>query len=71
MDSSVTDEKLWHLQHCPLFAGIGKAEMEELKHITVMFKLDPQEPGSPALRYGLVEGRNLLSSRLSGAFFMR
>jgi len=52
MDSSVTDEKLWHFQHGPLFAGIGKAEMEELRHITVMFNLGPQErvltdPGHP------------------------
>lgn len=74
MDPSITDEKLWHLQHCPLFSGIGKAEMEELKHITVMFKLAPQEriltdPGNPgaiwlikeglvSLTYGDVDGKD-------------
>ena len=74
MAPSVTDEKLWHLQHCPLFSGISKAEMEELKDITVMFKLGPQEriltdPANPdaiwlvkeglvSLTYGDVEGKD-------------
>ena len=74
MNPSITDEKLWHLQHCPLFSGISKAEMEHLKDITVMFKLAPQEriladPENPnaiwlikeglvSLTYGDVEGRD-------------
>ena len=43
MDTNVTDEKMWHLHHCPLFEGISMAEMKHLESITVMFKLEPQE----------------------------
>lgn len=42
-DTTVTDEKLWHLQHCPLFAGISKQEMEHLRDVTVMVKLEPED----------------------------
>jgi len=34
---------MWHLHHCPLFAGVSKDEMKHLADITVMFKLEPQE----------------------------
>ncbi len=43
MNMSVTDEKMWHLHHCPLFAGVSMKEMKHLAAITVMFKLEPQE----------------------------
>ncbi|NKB72276.1 MAG: helix-turn-helix domain-containing protein [Candidatus Latescibacteria bacterium] len=43
MESAALDEKMWHLQHCPLFSGIGPEEMEHLQHTTVMVKLEPQE----------------------------
>ena len=43
MDTNVTDEKMWHLHHCPLFAGVSMSEMKHLADITVMFKLEPQE----------------------------
>ena len=71
---SPSDEKLWHLQHCPLFSGISRAEMEHLRHITVMFKLEPQErilsdpensnaiwlikEGLVSLSYGDAEGKD-------------
>ena len=74
MDTSVTDEKLWHLHHCPLFSGISRSEMRHLSDITVMFKLDPQEriisdPDNPhaiwlvkkglvSLTYGDIAGRD-------------
>ncbi|MBT3346004.1 MAG: Crp/Fnr family transcriptional regulator [Gemmatimonadetes bacterium] len=41
--SNLTDEKLWHLQHCPLFSGISKQEMEHLRDVTVMVKLEPED----------------------------
>ena len=40
---SLTDEKLWHLQHCPLFSGISRQEMEHLRDVTVMVKLEPED----------------------------
>ena len=43
MNTNITDEKMWHLHHCPLFAGVSMAEMKHLADITVMFKLEPQE----------------------------
>lgn len=43
MNTSITDEKMWHLHHCPLFAGVSMSEMKHLAEITVMFKLEPQE----------------------------
>lgn len=68
------DEKLWHLQHCPLFAGVGEREMRELGEITVMVKLEPQErilsvhqeqraiwmikEGLVSLTYGDAEGKD-------------
>ncbi len=41
--SAKTAEKLWHLQHCPLLAGLNQAEMKDLEQATVMVKLQPQE----------------------------
>lgn len=38
-----TAEKLWHLQHCPLLAGLKQAEMMDMEQATVMVKLQPQE----------------------------
>lgn len=43
MPSSLLEEKTWHLQHCPLLAGIGPEEMEDLRVTTVMVKLSPQD----------------------------
>lgn len=43
MTSSVAEEKLWHLQHCPLLAGLSQREMRELHDITVMVKLQAQD----------------------------
>lgn len=37
------NEKIWHLQHCPLFSGVSEEELKDLEHITVMVKLQPQE----------------------------
>ena len=72
--TSVTDEKVWHLHHCPLFSGISRSEMRHLSDITVMFKLAPQDrmitdPDNPqavwlikkglvSLTYGDIEGRD-------------
>jgi CRP/FNR family transcriptional regulator len=39
---TLTDEKLWHLQHCPLFSGISRQEMEHLRNVTIMVKLEPE-----------------------------
>jgi CRP/FNR family transcriptional regulator len=36
-------EKLWHLHHCPLLAGMSQAEMQEVEQVTVMAKLKAQE----------------------------
>ena len=36
------DEKIWHVQHCPLFSGVSEEELKDLEHITVMVKLKPQ-----------------------------
>ena len=71
---SLTDEKLWHLQHCPLFSGISRQEMEHLRDVTVMVKLepedrilaDPEDPnaiwfikeGLMSLTYGDAEGKD-------------
>jgi CRP/FNR family transcriptional regulator len=41
--SGKTAEKLWHLQHCPLLAGLTQAEMKDMEQATVMVKLQPQE----------------------------
>lgn len=41
--NSSTDEKLWHLQHCPLFSGISRQEMDHLRDVTVMVKLEPED----------------------------
>jgi len=41
MDMSISDEKVWHLHHCPLFSGISMQEMKHLADITVMIKLEP------------------------------
>ena len=35
-DETLTDEKLWHLQHCPLFSGVSKQEMEHLRDVTAV-----------------------------------
>lgn len=43
MTTSIAEEKLWHLQHCPLLTGLSQREMRELQDITVMVKLQPQE----------------------------
>jgi CRP/FNR family transcriptional regulator len=43
MASALLDEKVWHLQHCPLFSGVSEAELKDLEHVTVMLKLKPQE----------------------------
>lgn len=43
MNTNVTDEKMWHLHHCPLFAGVSMKEMKHLADITIMSKLEPQE----------------------------
>ena len=43
MASAITEEKIWHLQHCPLLSGLGPQEMEQLEHITVMVKLAERE----------------------------
>jgi CRP-like cAMP-binding protein len=43
VQGSLTDEKLWHLQHCPLFSGISRQEMEHLRDVTVMVKLEPED----------------------------
>ena len=43
MDMTISDEKVWHLHHCPLFSGISMQEMKHLADITVMIKLEPQE----------------------------
>ena len=40
---TLTDEKLWHLQHCPLFSGISRQEMEHLRNVTIMVKLEPED----------------------------
>jgi CRP/FNR family transcriptional regulator len=41
--SDKKEEKLWHLQHCPLLAGMTQAEMMDMEQATVMVKLQPQE----------------------------
>jgi CRP/FNR family transcriptional regulator len=72
--ATISDEKLWHLQHCPLFSGISKAEMEHLRDVTVMVKLQPEDrilsdPDDPnaiwfikeglmSLTYGDAEGKD-------------
>ena len=72
--SSLSDEKLWHLQHCPLFSGISRQEMEHLRDVTVMVKLEPEnrmltDPDDPnaiwfikeglmSLTYGDAEGKD-------------
>ncbi len=48
MPATPVDEKLWHLQRCPLFSGVGEQEMKELGEATVMVKLEPQERILPA-----------------------
>jgi CRP/FNR family cyclic AMP-dependent transcriptional regulator len=58
---SLTDEKLWHLQHCPLFSGISRQEMEHLRDVTVMVKLQPQDriladPDDPRAIWFIKEG---------------
>jgi CRP/FNR family transcriptional regulator len=71
---TLSDEKLWHLQHCPLFTGISRQEMEHLRDVTVMVKLepedrilaDPEDPnaiwfikeGLMSLTYGDAEGKD-------------
>ena len=40
---TTVDEKIWHLQHCPLFSGVSEEELKDLETITVMIKLQPQE----------------------------
>jgi CRP-like cAMP-binding protein len=71
---SLSDEKLWHLQHCPLFSGISRQEMEHLRDVTVMVKLEPEnrilaDPDDPnaiwfikeglmSLTYGDAEGKD-------------
>ena len=71
---AITDEKLWHLQHCPLFSGISKQEMEHLRDVTVMVKLEPEDriladpddanaiwfikEGLMSLTYGDAEGKD-------------
>ncbi|MDP6983355.1 MAG: Crp/Fnr family transcriptional regulator [Candidatus Latescibacteria bacterium] len=73
-DETLTDEKLWHLQHCPLFSGVSKQEMEHLRDVTVMVKLEPEDriltdPDDPnaiwfikeglmSLTYGDAEGKD-------------
>ena len=70
---SPSEEKLWHLQHCPLFSGISQQEMEHLRDVTVMVKLEPEDrilsdpedrnaiwfikEGLMSLTYGDEEGR--------------
>lgn len=74
LDVGLSDEKLWHLQHCPLFSGISRQEMEHLRDVTVMVKLepedrilaDPEDPnaiwfikeGLMSLTYGDAEGKD-------------
>lgn len=71
---TLTDEKLWHLQHCPLFSGISRQEMEHLRDVTVMVKLEPEDrilsdpddasaiwfikEGLMSLTYGDAEGKD-------------
>ena len=60
-DTTITDEKLWHLQHCPLFSGIRKQEMEHLRDVTVMVKLEPEDlilsdPDDPNAIWFIKEG---------------
>lgn len=60
-DTTITDEKLWHLQHCPLFLGISKQEMEHLRDVTVMVKLEPEDlilsdPDDPNAIWFIKEG---------------
>lgn len=43
MTTSLTEEKIWHLQQCPLLAGVGQQDMDELSQVTVMEKLEPQD----------------------------
>ena len=81
MNTNVTDEKMWHLHHCPLFDGISVDEMKHLADITVMFKLAPQEriqcdptnanaiwlikEGLLSLTYGDAEGKDATVMLLS------
>ncbi len=75
------DEKIWHLQHCPLFSGVSEEELKDLEHITVMVKLKPQErilsahqeeraiwlikEGLVSLTYGDAEGKDATVMLLS------
>ncbi len=57
----LTDEKLWHLQHCPLFAGVSAQEMAHLRDVTVMVKLQPEDrilsdPDDPSAIWFIKEG---------------
>ncbi|MDA0334457.1 MAG: Crp/Fnr family transcriptional regulator [bacterium] len=59
--STISDEKLWHLQHCPLFSGISRQEMEHLRDVTVMVKLEPEsriltDPDDPNAIWFIKEG---------------
>ena len=58
---TISDEKLWHLQHCPLFSGISRQEMEHLRDVTVMVKLEPEsrilaDPDDPKAIWFIKEG---------------
>ena len=75
------DEKIWHLQHCPLFSGVSEEKLKDLEHITVMVKLKPQErilaahqeeraiwlikEGLVSLTYGDAEGKDATVMLLS------